>query len=492
MGGGVWLRGAGTVVNAGVILGTGSDPYAVEFSAITGTNRLVVDPGASFGGAIYAPEGGTNIVELASAASAGTLAGFGTTITNFTSLEFDSGAQWSVRGNDGLTGFGGLTISGFAAHDTIDLTGFAATSKSFSSGALVLTNASSATETLHLTGSFVTSDFNIVTDGSSGTDITACFAAGTRIRTARGDVAVDELVVGDEVASAFGGLRRVEWLGHRRVDCVRHPRPHDVMPVRVMRGAFGGGLPARDLVLSPDHAVYAAEALVPIRYLVNGASIAREEVETITYWHVELPTHDVIFAEDLPAESYLDTGNRGAFWECDGALQMTPDFAREVWSSQACAPLVLDWDALAPLRAQLAEQLCTLGFARASEPDLALVCDGQPWPLRRRADVLSALLPAGSRSVVLRSRCFVPEQVGTGPDGRRLGAAVVSVSLDGCSLPLDDPRFGAGWHGPESGLRWTAGAAELNVAGVDRLDITLAAIGAPYWTAAHHESRLRA
>ena len=33
----------------------------------------------------------------------------------------------------------------------------------------------------------------------------------------------------------------------------------------------------------------------------------------MTYYHVELSTHDVILAEGLATESYLDTGNRAAF-----------------------------------------------------------------------------------------------------------------------------------------------------------------------------------
>jgi hypothetical protein len=33
----------------------------------------------------------------------------------------------------------------------------------------------------------------------------------------------------------------------------------------------------------------------------------------VTYYHVELAAHDVILAEGLLCESYLDTGNRAAF-----------------------------------------------------------------------------------------------------------------------------------------------------------------------------------
>jgi hypothetical protein len=42
------------------------------------------------------------------------------------------------------------------------------------------------------------------------------------------------------------------------------------------------------------------------------------EVEKISYWHVELDSHDILVANNLPAESYIATGNRGFFEEALG------------------------------------------------------------------------------------------------------------------------------------------------------------------------------
>jgi hypothetical protein len=47
-----------------------------------------------------------------------------------------------------------------------------------------------------------------------------------------------------------------------------------------------------------------------VRYLCNGATIRQESVAVVEYYHVELDAHDIMLAEGLPAESYLDTGNR--------------------------------------------------------------------------------------------------------------------------------------------------------------------------------------
>ncbi len=66
-------------------------------------------------------------------------------------------------------------------------------------------------------------------------------------------------------------------------------------------------------MLSPDHAVFVDDVLVPVRHLINGSTIVQEPVAEVTYYHVELATHDVILAEGLPCESYLDTGNRAVF-----------------------------------------------------------------------------------------------------------------------------------------------------------------------------------
>ena len=134
----------------------------------------------------------------------------------------------------------------------------------------------------------------------------ACFCAGARILTAHGEVPVERLGAGDRAATASGRLAPVRFVGRCRA------RENDV-PVRIGAHAFGAGMPHRALHLSPDHAVAIGGALVPVRYLVNGATIAYAPAEHATYFHVELDRHEVILAEGLPVESYLDTGNRDAF-----------------------------------------------------------------------------------------------------------------------------------------------------------------------------------
>ena len=165
-------------------------------------------------------------------------------------------------------------------------------------------------------------------------DFTAtCFASGTLIRTMQSDIAVEALRVGEMVVTASGMRRPVRWIGHRFLDGHGCVLPHDQQPIRIRAEAFGAGLPQRDLLLSPGHPVLVgADAdgegghLVPIMCLINGTTIERVAAESVTYWHVELDSHDILLAEGLPAESYIDLGSRSWFAGAEGAL-FDPDLA---------------------------------------------------------------------------------------------------------------------------------------------------------------------
>ncbi|MCW3474787.1 Hint domain-containing protein [Limobrevibacterium gyesilva] len=320
----------------------------------------------------------------------------------------------------------------------------------------------------------------------------SCFAAGTRIATAAGAMRVEDLRAGNHVVSAFGGTAPVVWVGYRRVDCARHPRPHDVWPVRVRAGAFGTLMPQRDLLLSPDHSVYVDGALVPIRYLVNGATISQECVDHITYFHVELPAHDVILAEGLPSESYLDTGNRAAFANGGTTVMLNPDFALEVWQTQACAPLTFSGERLARMRGALLERAADLGHVIGSDPDLHVIADNIVLPIASEGRTCRVHIPQAVQQLRLRSRTWTPAHTRIdGTDTRLLGVALSNVRLDGRSLADDDPRLSSGWHGPETGLRWTDGDAGLTPAGARVLEFDVAVTGL-YWIQREHEQLRRA
>jgi hypothetical protein len=184
----------------------------------------------------------------------------------------------------------------------------------------------------------------------------ACFAAGTWIATVRGHVAVELVHPGDQVGTLLGGNpAKVSWVGHRVVDCSRHPEPTKVWPVRISTDAFGRGMPATDLFLSPNHAVYVDRVLIPIRLLVNGCSVRQVMAERIAYHHIELARHDVLLANGMPAESCLDTGDRAQFSNGGDVVTLHPDFSAVAGGTGGCASLVQTGRVLDAVRNRLAD-----------------------------------------------------------------------------------------------------------------------------------------
>ncbi|OYV58934.1 MAG: hypothetical protein B7X01_03370, partial [Acidiphilium sp. 21-62-4] len=120
-----------------------------------------------------------------------------------------------------------------------------------------------------------------------------CFVAGTRILTARGDVAVEHLRAGEALVLANGQTAPLVWLGHRRIDLLLHPQRERDLPVLIEASAIADGMPRRDLMLSPDHALLLEGHLIPARALINGVTIRQVGSGTITYYHVELEEHGI-------------------------------------------------------------------------------------------------------------------------------------------------------------------------------------------------------
>jgi hypothetical protein len=309
----------------------------------------------------------------------------------------------------------------------------------------------------------------------------ACYAAGTRILTDRGEKRIEDLAVGDMVQVRFAGLTPIKWIGHRRIDCRRHPDPEQVWPVRIVAGALGPDRPCRDLFLSPDHAVAIDGALVPIRLLVNGASIRQETAVTqVHYFHIELNRHDLLAANGLAAESYLETGNRGMFANADTPLVLHP-LAEQAAAQQrrealSCLPLLGDPARVEPVWRALAARAERLGMAlpviaTTHDPALCIARGTMRFaPTRRDGGRYIFSLPALPDGARLRSRSAVPSAVRPWlEDRRRLGVMVRGIVLR-CrtrviEIAPDDPCLADGWWAAERDAsapwRWTNGDAAL-------------------------------
>ena len=495
---------ASAIVNDGTIISAGLGIYSDQLLANVTNNGLIVVDGDSM------DLGYLNVV------NAGTIAlsnfatvTLGANVTNTGLISLAGGAVLDMSlatpqntavagtidfldgsGSSLITGaFQGTTymssVVGFQPGDTIDLiheVQYAATeSVTLAGGDLVVSDQGTTLAAIPV-ANIVAGKLSLTQDnlGWAQITMTACFATGTRIATTRGEVAVERLRVGDNVLGPDGSAQPAIWLGHRRVDCHRHPRPHDVWPVCVQAGAFAPGVPSRDLFLSPDHAVFADGVLIPVRYLINGRTIAQVKRASVTYWHVELPQHGVLLAEGLPAESYLDTGNRAAFVGGGPALHLHPDFARQVWDARGCAPLLLDGPLVQVVRARLFDRAEALGHARTFDAALQVSVGGEVLTREGWGSLHRFRLPPGTRSVTLRSRSAVPAHTrADAADHRRLGVAVRFVVLDGQTIALSDARLGEGWHEVECergvpAWRWTDGAARLDVRSAGWLELVIA------------------
>lgn len=135
----------------------------------------------------------------------------------------------------------------------------------------------------------------------------SCFTKDTRIETDRGPVPVQLLQADDLVRTLDHAFQPLRWVGSRAVaaKCA-------LAPVVIRRGALGN---IRDLVVSQCHRMLISgwraetlfgvpEVLVTARALVNGDTIYLRPGGTATYYHLLFDTHQIVFAEGVPTESY--------------------------------------------------------------------------------------------------------------------------------------------------------------------------------------------
>ncbi len=331
-----------------------------------------------------------------------------------------------------------------------------------------------------------------------------CFATGTQILTGTGEVAIETVQQGDTVVVMRNGesvLEPVIWVGRSRIDLARHARPEWAAPIRVKTGALADNTPARDLLLSPEHCLIIGGRCIPVKHLINGGSIAREyPAEPFEYFHLELENHGILIAEGAAAESYLDTGNRASFDNPDSPRMLHPTFAvnpsSERWRTDACAPLAVVPDEVAPVWEALVERSAALGHkfvlpATIEDPDLHLVADGQRiQPVSDRNARHVFVVPAGMQSVTLASRYCIPadKMIPNLRDARRLGVSVewiaIRSSTDETILPADHPALRDGWNEVEQSgsksWRWTDGAAAIpweNITGPTVVTVRCTPIG---------------
>ncbi|SFO37073.1 Ca2+-binding protein, RTX toxin-related [Roseovarius lutimaris] len=202
----------------------------------------------------------------------------------------------------GEAGAGTINIVGGegseTAGDTLRLT------SDVSQADITFTNTDDATG--GLSGNFTMADGTVVT--FSEIENIICFTPGARILTAHGERAIESLRVGDMVITRDHGPQPIRWIGSRTVAGVDRLAPISIA-AHVLDGA------ARPLLVSPQHRLlftgYKAEllfgcdeVLVAAKHLLDGRDVIAREQAEVTYIHMMLDQHEVIYADGAATESF--------------------------------------------------------------------------------------------------------------------------------------------------------------------------------------------
>lgn len=210
-------------------------------------------------------------------------------------------------------------------------------------------------------------DRSATSTGQRSTGGVICFTPDTLLATPDGARPIQMLRPGDRVLTRDNGPQEVLWTGHRRMTGARlHAMPW-LRPIRLRSGALGTGRPEPDLLVSPQHRMLlrgptaealfnTSEVLISAEDLVNDHSILVDHaVREVTYVHVLLDRHNVIWANGLETESFhpanasLETvdpdqrkGLLSIFPDLAGNPQSYGDYARRNLSASEAAILRYD------------------------------------------------------------------------------------------------------------------------------------------------------
>jgi hypothetical protein len=146
-------------------------------------------------------------------------------------------------------------------------------------------------------------------------NVIPCFTPGALIATPRGEVPVETLREGDRVLTRDNGLQEIRWVGARTLGRDELQRAPNLRPILIRAGSLGGGLPERDLLVSPQHRVLVfgkapqlyfaeSEVLVAAKHLVGRPGIETVDALRTTYVHFMFDRHEVVLSDGAWTESF--------------------------------------------------------------------------------------------------------------------------------------------------------------------------------------------
>jgi hypothetical protein len=348
------VENGGTVAASGSLNLSGTIDVAgkLTLSKFVGSGSVMVN-----GGTLQTAAGAAINIASSSVAFTITNGGMVAVLAPPATVSFTFGTMSAGQTNTltipGTTATYTAAINNFGAGDTIVLSG------SSSSTGSIVPNGTGGDYTVKL-GGVTLSHVTLASGTSAGNlqfangTVVACYAQGTRILTPTGETEIERLAIGDAVMTASGATRPIKWIGRRSYAGRFLDGNRQALPVRIRAGALADGVPKRDLLVSPRHAMLIDGALVPADMLVNGASIVQESArDNIAYVHLELARHDVLVAEGAASESFVDCDSRGMFHNAAEFAALYPNDDAPTWTF--CAPMLAEAsEQLAGIRARLA------------------------------------------------------------------------------------------------------------------------------------------
>ncbi len=189
------------------------------------------------------------------------------------------------------------------------------------------------------------------TQNNQYSDYFACFAKGCLIETDQGQVAVENLQVGDMVKTQSRGMQPIRWIAGRTVSATGN-----MAPVVFAKGVIGN---TDVLEVSPEHRMLVSDSraemlfgqeqvLIAAKHLLDGDRIFRRIGGDVTYYHFMFDRHEIVFSQGVPSESFLPGKAAMRGLDCqsrDEILALFPELAQQDHQYRAAALCLKSFEA---------------------------------------------------------------------------------------------------------------------------------------------------
>ena len=144
-----------------------------------------------------------------------------------------------------------------------------------------------------------------------------CLVNGTLVQTEHGNLLVEDLRAGMLLQTMDDTFKPLRKLLSKSVTAAQMCANPKLYPIRICAHALGNGLPKRDLLVSRQHRMLVESQIVKrmfgqdcvlipaVKLLALPGVYIDHSPESVTYFHLLMDAHEVIYAEGAPTESLL-------------------------------------------------------------------------------------------------------------------------------------------------------------------------------------------